>query len=912
MKMAANMHQLLRSLCLNTDWKYAIFWKLKHRARMILTWEDAYYDNPDDYDSLDNKSCQKTLEQIHGGHFSHDPLGLAVAKMSYHVYSLGEGIIGQVAVTGKHQWICADNHAAGSGSSFEFADGWQSQFSAGIRTIVVVAIVPLGVVQLGSLNKVIEDMGLVTHIRNIFLATQDYSIDHGLSQILSGVKNSSSLPDVSMTKSSSEIVPAHLQATEEATKTEKMDILMPFPCSGKNFSPRAVYKKMAVDVTKHGRPEFCSNKSSVLLQSVSNMMNVEHQKIVDLRSLNERKFEGDCSGCKDVVRVESEKNVTSLLQNSFVDNNSFSDLICPYEKIGADFACFHSDFPDVVGESDKLHYLNITQKEVLSVPRPSNASSQKDTEKSELQNEPCYKSPSYSWLKFPAGCELHEALGPAFMKSRYLDSEAQMNQDVKTMEMPDEISCSQLTCESRPEHLLEAIVANVCHSNNDVKSELSYSTSVQSAMVSERNPEASVHTVHTLNSEGYPIDQSSLVREDIYCTLTSSGNCGAMSPRGISSMCPSSCSEQFERSSEPSKNKKRARPGESCRPRPRDRQLIQDRIKELRELVPSGAKCSIDSLLERTIKHMLFLQSITKHADKLNKFADSKTKAKLHHMESAVPGSSSYEQGSSWAMEVGGHLKVHSILVENLSKNGQMLVEMLCEECSHFLEIAEAIRSLGLTILKGATEAHGSKQQKCTQIGYLVAACSNTTVQKYNAFTITGGFTLDVNCSNGPYALHFCLGYNRHAADTLGPTRPASTLCSTLLNLSLVISYTKRKSNDFDGGLGGHLRYLAVEMLGMMGLNAWWYPIASDSSSDTASLSFFICSMYWLTVSLQSNKWGRFEGRGHHLESQIVRCPSNLLLWRQRGLRCRNTLPLPCDHGNTTPSSPPLAARGIV
>lgn len=49
----------------------------------------------------------------------------------------------------------------------------------------------------------------------------------------------------------------------------------------------------------------------------------------------------------------------------------------------------------------------------------------------------------------------------------------------------------------------------------------------------------------------------------------------------------------------------------------------------------------------------------------------------LHdHMEKDIHGSSGYQQGSSWAMEVGGHLKVHSILVENLSKNGQMLVEV--------------------------------------------------------------------------------------------------------------------------------------------------------------------------------------------------------------------------------------------
>lgn len=57
----------------------------------ILTWEDAYYDNSDYFDSSENKYCQKTLEQIGGGKFSHDALGLAVAKMSYHAYSLGEG-----------------------------------------------------------------------------------------------------------------------------------------------------------------------------------------------------------------------------------------------------------------------------------------------------------------------------------------------------------------------------------------------------------------------------------------------------------------------------------------------------------------------------------------------------------------------------------------------------------------------------------------------------------------------------------------------------------------------------------------------------------------------------------------------------------------------------------------------------
>ncbi|KAK4273051.1 hypothetical protein QN277_021522 [Acacia crassicarpa] len=699
--MATNMRQLLKSICLNTDWKYAVFWTLQQGGRMILTWEDGYYDIPDDHDSLANECCQKTMKQFDSGHFSHDPLGLAVSKMSYHVYSLGEGIVGQVALTGKHQWIYADDHATSSGFSFESADGWLSQFSAGIRTIVVVAITPHGVVQLGSLNKVIEDTRVITHIRNIFLASQDYSIAHVPNHIQCSVKNSSSSsPDVPTTKLCSKIGPACLHDTEETIGGEKLDTLVPFPCSAENLPPPSVCQKMAVDVTRYGWPEFCSDGSSVLLKSASNMMNVEHQKFLDMRPLNE-KFEGGCSGSKD-IRVESEKNVTSLLRNLVMDNN-FSDSVGPSEKIGTDLVCLPSAIHDGY-EGD------INQKEALTLPRSSDASSQKDTIKSEFQSAPSYRSTSNASLKFPAGCELLEALGPAFVKSGYFDPEGQGNEDVTMMEMPDEISCSQLTHESHPEHLLEAIVANACHSNNDIKSELSYSASVQSATISERNPEAFMHTSPTINSEGYSIE-SSLVREDIFHSLTSSS-------------CPSSCSERFERSSETGKSKKRARPGESGRPRPRDRQLIQDRIKELRELVPNGAKCSIDSLLERTIKHMLFLQSITKHADKLNKFTGSKTK--LHHLESAVPGSSSYEQGSSWAMEVGGHLKVHSILVENLSKNGHMLVEMLCEECSHFLEIAEAIRSLGLTILKGATEAHSEK----TWICFVVEGQNNRNVHR--------------------------------------------------------------------------------------------------------------------------------------------------------------------------------------
>ncbi|KAH6827036.1 transcription factor-like protein [Perilla frutescens var. hirtella] len=152
-------------------------------------------------------------------------------------------------------------------------------------------------------------------------------------------------------------------------------------------------------------------------------------------------------------------------------------------------------------------------------------------------------------------------------------------------------------------------------------------------------------------------------------------------------------------------NRKRLKPGENPRPRPKDRQMIQDRVKELREIVPNGAKCSIDALLERTIKHMLFLQSVTKHADKLKQPGESKIISK----DGGLVLKDNFEGGATWAYEVGSQSMVCPIIVEDLNQPRQMLVEMLCEERGLFLEIADIIRGLGLTILKGVMETRNDK-----------------------------------------------------------------------------------------------------------------------------------------------------------------------------------------------------------
>ncbi|CAH1436129.1 unnamed protein product [Lactuca virosa] len=156
-------------------------------------------------------------------------------------------------------------------------------------------------------------------------------------------------------------------------------------------------------------------------------------------------------------------------------------------------------------------------------------------------------------------------------------------------------------------------------------------------------------------------------------------------------------------------NRKRLKPGQNPRPRPKDRQMIQDRVKELREIVPNAAKCSIDALLEQTIKHMLFLQSVTKHADKLKQTGESKSKIASKEGQGGVLLSDNFEGGATWAYEVGSQSMVCPIIVEDLNSPRQMLVEMVCEERGSFLEIADVVEGLGLTILRGVMESRNDK-----------------------------------------------------------------------------------------------------------------------------------------------------------------------------------------------------------
>ncbi|KAJ7948680.1 Serine/Threonine-kinase WNK (WNK)-like protein [Quillaja saponaria] len=194
------LHEALRSVCLNSDWTYSVFWTIRPRPRvrggngckvgddngsLMLMWEDGY--------------CQgrisDCLEEIDG----EDPVRKAFSKMSIQLYNYGEGLMGKVASDKCHKWVlkepteCEPNIANYWQSSFDaLPPEWTDQFESGIQTIAVIQA-GHGLLQLGSCKIIPEDLHFVLRMRRTF-ESLGYQSGFYLSQLFSSNRNASSIP----------------------------------------------------------------------------------------------------------------------------------------------------------------------------------------------------------------------------------------------------------------------------------------------------------------------------------------------------------------------------------------------------------------------------------------------------------------------------------------------------------------------------------------------------------------------------------------------------------------------------------------------------------------------------------------------------------------------------------------------
>ncbi|OMP03907.1 hypothetical protein COLO4_10120 [Corchorus olitorius] len=183
------LQHTLRSLCSYPDssapskWVYAVFWRILPRnypppkwdyggsaldrskgnkRNWILVWEDGY---------CDFQECERAGSGYVKGRFGAD----IFFKMSHEVYNYGEGLVGKIAADNSHKWVYKEapnendpNFISSWNMSIEPQPrAWEFQFSSGIQTIAIISVRE-GIIQLGSFDKIVEDLNLVISIQRKF------------------------------------------------------------------------------------------------------------------------------------------------------------------------------------------------------------------------------------------------------------------------------------------------------------------------------------------------------------------------------------------------------------------------------------------------------------------------------------------------------------------------------------------------------------------------------------------------------------------------------------------------------------------------------------------------------------------------------------------------------------------------
>lgn len=197
------LQHTLRSLCMDSQWVYAVFWRIIPRSyppprwdaengvydrskgnkrNWILTWEDGF---------CDFSECAKAAMTSNTGPGLQPELFF---KMSHEVYNFGEGLMGKVSADNSHKWIFRDplDHEINFLSPWHNSIDphprtWEAQFRSGIQTIAVIAVRE-GLVQLGAVQKVIEDLNFVIHLQrkfNYLLAIPGVFLPHPSSSLQS-------------------------------------------------------------------------------------------------------------------------------------------------------------------------------------------------------------------------------------------------------------------------------------------------------------------------------------------------------------------------------------------------------------------------------------------------------------------------------------------------------------------------------------------------------------------------------------------------------------------------------------------------------------------------------------------------------------------------------------------------------
>ncbi|XP_006657381.1 transcription factor EMB1444-like isoform X1 [Oryza brachyantha] len=656
MKYMRMNEQLLQGLCSDGVWKYVVLWSLQvNRNHMILTWGDVYVDKVirdterDLYGNLIEGKNQIVLSTFcNNGQYQSNPLcpiEAALLSMSSHSYSLGEELIGKVALMGQHCWISSNEIS--SAFTYKYHEDWQLQVAAGIKTILLLPVVPHGVLQLGSLDLVSESSTSVSVIKDLFYKLYDAAISGNSSGTGFGYSHTWRQPTAMLPMNSSDVIPHDLFYSIKGSARLLNNDHLGLP----HASPMLEFPLAEDSIVSIYGTSLAALSVEPLDCNDSDIWTNVHEELSQFTRFNTVP-EPDKASISYMDKLINSDSKMSSRSVSHVENPGYGNI---------------DHFILTEMEHEKQEHIN-NNTSVNDDAVTSNSSFHSELHKP-LEPIPSDEREDYMWhirrlrQQEPTSSALPEENG-----NKAGLHKQQENNDYAEL-------------------LLDAIIGQVIWASNSVSSHstdspISCATQIQKEDHVVRMDESSLPKL----PGGQDFSLISINEGFMSCAMTDS------TPRETNKTI---LVEEFisdpiggihrETSIE---IKGRCRKAGLHRTRPRDRQLIQDRMKELRQLVPNTSKCSIDSLLDKTIAHIQFLQSVSEKGDKLEKI---------------VVINSESEESTKWQT---GNCPLK---VEVLDKPGHLLLEMLCAEYGVFLEIAHVLKGLDVSILKGLLESRSDK-----------------------------------------------------------------------------------------------------------------------------------------------------------------------------------------------------------
>ncbi|KAJ8555915.1 hypothetical protein K7X08_013411 [Anisodus acutangulus] len=669
--------ETLKSLCRSYGWSYGVFWGFDQRNSLLLTLQDAYYE---------------------------EQMGSVIDEMLLQVHILGGGIIGQAAFTKKHKWMFSDANnekqipIGSSNNSNLFLDDneFEQQYSTGIKTIAVISVEPLSVLQFGSTNKLPERTCFVDQARKLF-------------QRIGGSPPSSICENLHFVNSNVFPTANNENFMKESCFIE--DLIQSVTCNAEN-------QIMTSDAAT-------SSLTEIQFNNLSSQFDTQLQQPMFPSAGFFTGFQDSCltSTWGDLpsdMRIQDFDSALPTWPNHFeysADATQSFHECTTFGSLGG-FGVFANE--DMTSTADPLNGYKI---QCPVNQRNDGAVSTINDNLFDTMGIISASAGLNEQLRFNPDTDVSVSIQSSITNAFNTVEKLSSSNFGWTYSNASELR-------SRPDYrLFSKLGLDQFLDGGAFSGSCSFAGSVSDDQLSGANKRRRIGSASGCNYLPKALGFSSFDKNtklvQTECSLDRTSNLEAKSEvitkLDASTSIGDRCSiKDSENSSKPTR-KKKTKPG--TRPIPKDRQLIYERLSELRGLIPNGEKMSIDCLLHRTVKHLLFLQGVTKHAEGLKKTESLKdSKIRLN--------SKSNGNGVTWACEIGDQTMVCPLIVEDLSTPGQMLIEILCKEQGFFLEMVDIIRGFGLNILKGVMESRETKMWA----HFVVEAEGNRLVTRHEIF----------------------------------------------------------------------------------------------------------------------------------------------------------------------------------